>query len=251
MPELIPVFVINLKRSTERRTNIENQLQQLGLRYEIIDATDGSTLNTEELKDLYDQEASLKYLKVPITKNEVACADSHLRIYEKMVREDIPYALVLEDDVALNKRITEVLSSAFLTKHTFDWLQIDYARVGWPFLQSWLKASWHNIKRRPTFIFYAFIKLPFIVSLSIFEKIRELSSNNTRVVKFARPLYLASAYVVTNEGARKLLRTGRPIRFAADMLPNKTRLEERLIMKAVCPPLAHQDKKFDSDIGIR
>lgn len=251
MPYNIPTFVINLKRSPHRRAHMEKQLKALQLSYEIIDATDGSALSEAELETLYDKEASLQHLTQPITRNEIACADSHLRIYERIVNQKIPYALILEDDVTLDPRIKEILSPAFLSQKSFDWLQIDYARVGWPFFRSWLLASWHNIKKRPIFILYALIKLPFIAGLSTFEWLRQEYSRQIRAVRFLRPLYLASAYIVTNKGARKLIETGRPICFAADMLPNKARLKNNFSMLAMCPPLAHQDPVFGSDIGGR
>lgn len=244
-------FVINLKRSPHRRAYMEEQLRSLNITYEIIDATDGSTLSEEDLKMLYDKEASLKHISKPITKNEVACADSHLRIYERMVVEDIPYALILEDDVTLDARITEIFSPAFLTKCSFDWLQIDYARVGWPFIKSWLFASWHHIKLNPFFFLYALLKLPFVVLLSVFEWLRQNYSTSLRVVSFARPLYLTGAYIITKKGAERLAGFGRPILFAADMLPNKATSELNFKMRALCPPLAHQDESFASDIAVR
>lgn len=251
MPTNIRTFVINLKRSPHRRAHMEEQLRALNISHEIVDATDGSTLTEKELESLYNKEASLRHIDQVITKNEIACADSHLRIYERIVNENIPYSLILEDDVTLDPRIKEILSPTFLSSQSFDWLQIDYARVGWPFFRLWLLASWHNIKKHPAFILYALLKIPFIIILSIFEWLRQKSSNRVRIVSFARPLYLASAYIVTNVGAKKLIAAGRPIRFAADMLPNKARLTSDLAMKATCPPLAYQDKKFDSDIGVR
>lgn len=248
----VKAFVINLKRSPHRRRQIEAQLQTLGIEYEIVDATDGQLLSQEDVKKIYDSIESLKYISKPLTLGEIACADSQLRVYEKIITQNLSHALVLEDDVILDERILEIFEEKFLSEKKYDWLQIDYPPVGWIFFKNWIAGGIIFSRENPLFAFYAIIKLPYISTLCVYEWLREKRcGKKPRIVTFARPLYLASAYIITNKGARTLVSFGRPIRFAADMLPNKARILTTFKMKAVCPPLAQQDKKFDSDIGIR
>ena len=252
-PSQMKIFVINLKRSPHRKQQMEKQLQSLNLEYEIINATDGSKLNDTDISNLYAKERSLKHLREPLKTNEIACADSHLRVYQIILDKNLPQALILEDDTVLNKDILKVLKSDFLRHADYDWLQLDYPKVGWTFFKKWLKGSLLYSKKNFLFIFYALLKFPYVTVLSLYESWREkqCQKKGQRIVNFARPLYLASAYIITKSGAEKLIKTGRPIAFAADMLPNKARIINNFKMKAICPPLAYQDKTFDSDIGKR
>lgn len=247
------VFVINLKRSPERRAFMKKQLDALGMDYEFIEATDGKELSDEEIKNIYDEEASLKFLRVPLTRGEIGCAHSHIKTYQKIVNDNLDYALVLEDDSILEPSLFSLLkNNEFVSQSHFDWLQIDYARVGWPFFSGWLRGAWIYTKQRPTFALYTLLKLPYISVICIYEWLREkFNRNNPAIVSFGRPIYLASAYLITNAGAKKLIKLGTPIRFAADMLPNKARILTNFKLKAISPPLAHQDRSFDSEIGIR
>ena len=146
-----------------------------------------------------------------------------------------------------------VLNETFLSQKKFDWLQIDYVAVGFTFLNSWLKSVWHYGQRNPLFFVMATIKFPYIFICSLYEGIRErILQQSPAIVYFSRPLYLASAYIVTLEGAQKLTSFGLPIRFAADMLPNKARrFLSNFRMRAVAPKLARQNKNFVSEIGAR
>ncbi len=245
----IPIFVINLKRSPERRAFMEKQLQELGLSSEFLVATDGRELTSTKVEELYDQTASLKYLKQPLSTNEVACADSHLRIYEEIIKRNLPYALILEDDGLLDSRIKDVLHDKFLKSSDFDWLQIGYSS-GWHFFTTWWQSSWLQISRRPLFFAYFLAKLPYIFPLSLYEELRNrLDQNQPQIRIFARPLYLTNAYIVTKAGAEKLVACGRPIRFAADMLPNKARLQSpHFKMRGLVPSLVKPSHSFPSDI---
>lgn len=222
---------------------MERQLQTLGIEYEFIAATDGKELPDSAISALYDVKRSLTYIKEPLRKSEIACAHSHTIAYKKILEEKLPYALVLEDDVILDDRILGVLDENFLKKTTFDWLQLDYPSVGWPFLKEWIRGSLFYTKKNPLFFIYAIIKFPYIFLLSLYESWREyFYRNDPHIVTFARPLYFASAYIVTPSGIHKLLSLSEPILFAADMLPNKARLLKGLKMRAVVPQLVRQDR---------
>ena len=51
MPQ-IPIFVINLKRSEERRTRVQEALDSLGLTYEFIEAVDGNDFSDSEVTEI-------------------------------------------------------------------------------------------------------------------------------------------------------------------------------------------------------
>lgn len=90
------VYVINLKRSTERRKNIETQLKRLGVVYEIIEAVDGRNMSEEEF-------ANIVSLPEEFTKSQAGCQLSHNKVYARMQENKDDIALVLEDDVLITE----------------------------------------------------------------------------------------------------------------------------------------------------
>lgn len=248
----LPVLVINLERRLDRLNYISKHLQSLNINeFTVIKATDGKLLTAEEINKIHDTEASLKVHHEPMSLAQIACSHSHLRCYEKIVNEGLPYALILEDDIILSPQLFLHLNQEWLNEQDFDWLQIDYLPVGWFFFSHWLKSSFIQIKRKPLFIFYFFAKLPYIITLSLFEWLRNYyfqSKNIVKSVYFARPLYLASAYIITQTGAQKLLKLNFPITHNADMLPNRARITTDFKMRALSPLLTKQNKSLASDI---
>ncbi|WP_241189797.1 glycosyltransferase family 25 protein [Enterobacter ludwigii] len=97
------IFIVNLKKSVERRKKMEAQLNALGLSAEFIEAVDGRLMSEEERKGVT---ANVNYAFLP---GEIGCALSHQKIYKKMIDEKIGEALILEDDVVLNDDFKNVL----------------------------------------------------------------------------------------------------------------------------------------------
>jgi glycosyl transferase family 25 len=94
----IHTFIISLPKDKNRREHLAKQLQNTGLPFSILDAVDGSALSAAELNELYDREKAVRRFNRELSKGEIGCALSHISVYRKMIEEDIPYALVLEDD---------------------------------------------------------------------------------------------------------------------------------------------------------
>ena len=105
----IPAVVINLARSRDRRTYMEAQLRGRGLDYHFFDATDGTKLTPAE-RALYDDKQMKRLLGRAMSNSEIACALSHIRVYEWMVKENIERLLVLEDDVCLRPTFFSAIS---------------------------------------------------------------------------------------------------------------------------------------------
>lgn len=106
---LMRVFVINLERSVERRVSIKQQLDFQGIAFEFIKAVDGSLLTDEYLATIcnFDALAKRPYIQL---KGVYGCLLSHYSIYEKIVADNIPYALILEDDVVIQPGLKAVLA---------------------------------------------------------------------------------------------------------------------------------------------
>lgn len=88
------VFAINLERSPERRASIVRECRRYALDFELVEAADGGALTPEERRRaLFDPDNN------PLSAGEIGCALSHLKVYRKIVDQDIPAALILEDDI--------------------------------------------------------------------------------------------------------------------------------------------------------
>jgi len=114
--QAIPIFVISLARSVTRREAMERHLSALGLSFECVDAVDGQTLAPETLATVTGPE------KIPI--GQVACALSHLSVYQRIVSREIPVACVLEDDGRLRPSAIGLLQKGCV-KSDFDLCFLD------------------------------------------------------------------------------------------------------------------------------
>jgi glycosyl transferase family 25 len=97
----IQTFIISLPKDKKRREYLGSQLQKLDIPFSIANAVHGASLSAEELEASYDREKAVRLFNRELSKGEIGCALSHVSIYKKMVAENIPYALILEDDASI------------------------------------------------------------------------------------------------------------------------------------------------------
>lgn len=251
---MVRAFVINLDTDTERMAFMARQLDALGIPYERFAALRGESVPVKE----YDAEAARSTGGHALIPGELGCAASHKRIYEQVLARGLPYALVLEDDVELPRDFAEIVEEEVArNRGQWEYLLFDYWEPGMPFLKRWFKsvgstihASWKNPFVLAWHVLYALAKVPYIVPLSIFEGIRNACKRmHPGPVVFYRPLFLAGAYLVSQEGARKLLSLSDPIIYTADALPNEARRRRGLAFRAYAPCIVRQEKaRFGSSI---
>ncbi len=94
------IILISLLRAYSRRTLMQQRLQQLGLDFEILDATDGATI-TDEQRARVDHTARKCITCYPLSDNEIGCYFSHLRAIELIAHGPDAMGAILEDDVTL------------------------------------------------------------------------------------------------------------------------------------------------------
>lgn len=99
----IKAYCINLERAVERHKKSEQEYQRLGVPFEFIKAVDGNKLTNQDISKLgYDELAAKNlrniYGKRGLDHREIACALSHLKVYQKIKEEKTPIALIAEDD---------------------------------------------------------------------------------------------------------------------------------------------------------
>lgn len=95
------IFVINLERSESRWKAMRVQLERLGLPYERFSAVDGREMSDEVLRRHYSAALNRRKYYVDLSRSEIACYISHLRVCERILSENLDYAIVLEDDILL------------------------------------------------------------------------------------------------------------------------------------------------------
>lgn len=104
------IFVINLKRSPERRAAMTERLDPLGMSYSFFDAIDAKDFNLDSLEP-YDKTWRRLYFGRDLKKGEMGCLLSHRAVYQHMVDAKIDRAIVLEDDVFLKPDFKQVITA--------------------------------------------------------------------------------------------------------------------------------------------
>lgn len=173
----IKIFVINLKKDFKKKENMEKILQDLNLDFEFIDAIYGKHLSKEEINARYDENLAIRENGRPISKGEIGCVLSHSSIYKKVLEENIENALILEDDIQIDKNILDVFEN--INNFPKDWECI---------LLSYYSETYYKKK--------------YCINYSSRKKI----SNNLKVGRFVTsPMISGAGYIINKAGARKLL----------------------------------------------
>lgn len=104
------VFVINLARSPERLAKIALQLDAIGIPFDRIDALDGKELSDEFIEKVSPARIVSKSYHRALSKAEVACSLSHKKAWQRILDEDLDFAIVLEDDVEILENFSDVVT---------------------------------------------------------------------------------------------------------------------------------------------
>jgi len=102
------IFVISLSESTDRQQFIKTQLDKNNTSFDFITAVNGKELTDSEKEKLYDDKKAKK-IRRELTPGEIGCALSHKTIYDKMIKENIKRAVILEDDITIKTDFYDLL----------------------------------------------------------------------------------------------------------------------------------------------
>jgi glycosyl transferase, family 25 len=205
---LPPVWVVNLERSPARRAFMEKQLSGLGLKFSFFLASNGQKLTRKE-RSLYSPIHALISEGRLLAANEIGCALTHARIYQKIVEEKHHEVLILEDDVQVNEDLLCILER----KHAFpaDWDLINFRST----------AAKKSLENPPVWKIYRFCR-------------------------FVREANGTVAYLIRYAGAVKMLKHIYPIRYPADGMLGRTGITGLVTYGIQPEPVALAD--FPSDI---
>ncbi|NVK36710.1 MAG: glycosyltransferase family 25 protein [Gammaproteobacteria bacterium] len=120
------IFVINLDERPDKFKNAEDQILAQGLSCERISAVRGSNLSEEEITKNYDAKANKKHYMKTMSVGEIGCYMSHRAAWQKIIDDNLDYAIILEDDCKLEADF-HLLPS--LLTHLKDW---DYIKLTGP-----------------------------------------------------------------------------------------------------------------------
>ncbi|WP_176669653.1 glycosyltransferase family 25 protein [Mannheimia granulomatis] len=184
-----PIFIISLKASSRRKA-ISERLNSLGLEFQFFDAVYGKELTQEQLDQIDFEFYPQKYAaRKPLTLGEIGCALSHIKMYEYIVDNNIPEAIILEDDAIVSLYFKQILADVL-----------------------------KKVPYRREIIFFDHGKakvFPFMKNLvERYRLARYLKpSKNSK-----RSIIRTTAYLITQEGAKKLLKFAYPVRLPSDFL---------------------------------
>ena len=208
----IQTFVISLPESKERRDSCMNFCYSAGLNPIWFEAIDGKKIlnrykeNDNQIKKEIVQEDIVTLnlgfgrkvaIRDKLTAADVGCALSHLRIYKRMIDENINLSLILEDDCQLSKEFEPLIPKLIETSDKWDILQ-----------------GIHDSGVRD-FLFKRRIYLD--NSNSIYLN-REGMGILDPIFNRRRGSFLTSFYFINLKAAKKLVNIGFPVRIPADYL---------------------------------
>ncbi|MFQ3248221.1 glycosyltransferase family 25 protein [Glaciecola sp.] len=116
------IYLINLARSTDRLAACARQFEEHELSFERIEAIDGDKLSPASISEIYDFSHS-SYHK-HMTNGEIACYLSHVKVWQKVVDEQLDYAVILEDDILLKDDILEGLEAVHQIQQPWDLIKL-------------------------------------------------------------------------------------------------------------------------------
>ncbi len=169
-------FIINLPKDTDRLGSITTQFEEQNIPYEVLEAVYGRELPEAELHRL-TTEVGRKRLSL----SEIGCALSHLKAYQTIIDQNLPMALIVEDDARLGAHCSAVLEE--LEKH------VDGSDPAVVLLS--VARAYRN-----------FLKTPLVDDYCVTQ---------------AFEASLTHGYVVTQEAARRLLKVLSPVYLEADI----------------------------------
>ncbi|MCB9989177.1 MAG: glycosyltransferase family 25 protein [Rhodospirillales bacterium] len=118
--DLPPIFVINMAKDTDRRDGINARAQNVAVELTFIEAINGREMSDTDIAAVYDSAKRKRYFGRDMTKGEIGCLLSHRNIFEKMVKEDIPLAVILEDDVIFEPDFKDALTALAQSSRKWD-----------------------------------------------------------------------------------------------------------------------------------
>lgn len=226
------IYVITLQRAADRHQHIEQELK--GLQYVLFYGKDKNTFDVGTLQQegVYNDAMARRHHRFgkSMPPGMIGCSWSHRLVYEDVIKNSYKRALVLEDDILIDKRLISLLPQ-ILTELPPDW---ELVYFGYAYNEKPPKNA--GFKK----LFYRLLH-----SLGRF-KFSHKTINNLYPQKISEHIYTAGyhdcthAYAITNTAAQKLSILQQPITFFPDNLLAHAVTNELVKGYIVVPRLINQ-----------
>ena len=183
----IPLFIISLEKDIERRDSLK-KFFPANLVDNYFPAFDARNVSRQILDDRcnnHDLQLNPSYLR-KLSAGEIGCTLSHRNIYKYIVENNLPFALVFEDDVLPLPDWHYILHSAIKVAHLMDSKYATLIHLGLPNYRSVGK------KRIVFMLGKKFIWRP---------EFRFVESS------LKNKFWLGHSYIITHEAAKRILKT--------------------------------------------
>lgn len=245
--QLFSCYVINLEKDKERMLFMEKRLQDLGISFTRLPAVYGKTIDEVTKEKYYD--SSLLPKHKGLSPGELGCAISHRMAYENFMNAKEDYTLILEDDVELPDNFKKILNDEILknTNNSWDYLSFDYFAYGFDFIALWIPGviriaqKKQGVLSKVVFSTKLLVKIVPMLLLSLAEELQKNLWRNCAITPIKSTAF-AGAYLLTKEGASKLLAVHDKIMYLADRLAPIARRKTRLRFKIYNPLIVRQLK---------
>lgn len=203
-------IVISLPGDKNRRGEVQKEFEDAQMDFRFFDAVDGRKL--DQTPPEYDQKTRKQRYGFDLTPGEIGCFLSHREVWKTCIRQQKIF-LVLEDDFKINCNLSQVLKYISMMKEHWDLMRL------------------HGIREKnPTWI-------P-IISCGDFSVVEEL-----------RAALSSAAYLLTPEGARKLVYHSEKFHVPVDNFIEARYIHRTLTLSVIPNPVATKD--ISSTIGNR
>lgn len=136
----IGIWLINLPQNQDRLARMAQQLDSMGLPWQLFSAVNGRE-HFDELILQADPEAYAKNMGSPILPGKLGVYASHTRVWKEFIRSDYEFALIFEDDVVFHDNFVEALSAAYQAKNHWDIVRFNCVRAKLP-IQQGVVGQW-------------------------------------------------------------------------------------------------------------
>ncbi len=172
------VFLINLDTSEDRLALCKKEFEKLNVEFERVSAVYGKDLSEQDIERCYDEVGNTRKYKKPLSSGEVGCYLSHIKCWQKIVDEELDYALILEDDFILDEAFNEFKS-------------IMPKLVNWDFIRLAFSCKNLGISKRETItnehdlVYYRKVPINTLAQAVSLQGAKKLLNNTKR---FSRPV---------------------------------------------------------------
>lgn len=226
------VFVITLRRATDRHAHLQKELE--GLEYELFFGKDKQEFSVADLQQqgIYDEALARQHHRYGkgMPAGMIGCSWSHAEVYKTILNEGYRKVLILEDDIVIDKKAVTVWADA-LAELPANWelLYLGFAEKETVPPMAFLKKAVYHLQR-----FFGGLNYSHTTIRNLYPK------KIGRYVSKAGYHDCTHAYGLTRSGAEALLQLQTPISFFPDNLLAHAATNELVKAYIIQPKIINQ-----------